>query len=428
MTCTNTIKYVVENGTFDTVPKLDFNVITPFNITILESKLFLIKLPIYQKVEFQTIVTSGRASFSIEIYDDKGIKLATANITNYISSFSINLERGTYFVCLSTNTSYVTGTITAIATEYAEIITFSSKFYFGSQLKSELYIKPPDIIDCNETVYFELVDGALPEGTIINKLGRISGYLPNMDCTEDNLHLSPSNNWMFQDGSMWYPWGRQYKFCLKAYIDSGPNGLGTAEPIEQWFCIRIYNNWDFDRNNFLSQMPFKRLVTREITEEVDPLPHSVCIQKCEPPYVLPFVPQAIKPITENKSLCDSCDGDVPNIIFETIKIPQTINCGIAEINQLDIWWKKINENTNQSPEVLKFINSLKQSDIFKSILLKESNVEISVIGSSLELVRIEYNEDNNITTISEENRIAQNNKNDMYYRLSFGSYLSYTLD
>jgi hypothetical protein len=96
----------------------------------------------------------------------------------------------------------------------------------------------------------------------------------------------------------WQPWGHQWRFKLKVWMAELPDVTS-----EQWFCIRIHNNWSWDRDN-KPPIEYEEEIFEEIAEEPsieyeeeiakEPIPADICCEgEIEPE---PFVPQPI-PLT-----------------------------------------------------------------------------------------------------------------------------------
>lgn len=371
--CKQSVNDAITNETIDQLPIL--YPFTNFNISISlgNSKLFRLNIAQYQELKVFTTITNNvpQFSFKIEIYDfsDNGSIVGTANISSINNVFSLNLFAGVYGICFSTVSPMLNILVHTEYEAFPFIPQIEADAYFGASLSYSFYEpqRPPK--PCPDGLYVDIIEGSLPEGITMNAMGRIEGRLPNLDCVESTRTLSPSNNWLFQDGSQYYPWGRQYRFKVKAYIDSDK---ATALPIDHWFCIRVFNNWDFDRDHFMAQFPFSRIDKLEVITLPKPLPKSIC-GTCEPDtqYNIPTVQEI------NNSLKQVAQDN--DLIVELIEIPKQINN--IDIEKIPDWWQKVTENENHCcKEVRDFFENARKSNIFNKFINNQNDDEINGIA------------------------------------------------
>jgi len=82
---------------------------------------------------------------------------------------------------------------------------------------------------------------------------------------------------------------------------------------EKWLCIRVYNNWDLERDALLNSLPLQQ--SYEIIVEPDPivLPTTLCPETCN----TQLIPETIiEP-------CIDCLESV-NTSIQMIRIPETL--------------------------------------------------------------------------------------------------------
>ena len=139
--------------------------------------------------------------------------------------------------------------------------------------------------------------------------------------------------------------GRQWRFFVKVWIWDNPEAFA-----EDWFCIRIHNNWSWDRDN---KPP---LEYEEIVEEIienDPLPKDLC---CEPVQEQKqFTPQVL-PTT--LCPCESETSSEQEVILKFLK-----------------WYDSVLKNPPEdNPDILSFIDNFKKTDYFIQ-MMKKANLE-----------------------------------------------------
>lgn len=196
----------------------------------------------------------------------------------------------------------------------------------------------------------------------MNLLGIISGVLPNMDCVDDNAPFSPSQNWYYNLDENWYPWGRQWRFKIKMWISDYPTAI-----VEQWFCIRIHNNWSLDRDNF--QPPFEYEepnISIEYDTRLEEIKAGLCLDCVQ-------TQTSQRQIEDIPCLCN-CDQSTQSedlIVLNFIR-----------------WYRDIIDSEIDSPDIQKFIDEFSQTDFYKS-LINKSGIEDTNL-SSLELEKIRF--------------------------------------
>jgi hypothetical protein len=155
-------------------------------------------------------------------------------------------------------------------------------------------------------------------------------------------------------------------------------------------CIRIYNNWDLEKDAFNQAMPLRQ--SYEIIVEPNPivLPESLCPEL--------FCNTTLKEVIQEQTIndCPDCLQSVSTSI-QLIKIPEEL---ITEINQdtLLYWWIINNEKVFDNKNIKNFIFTLNNSQIF-NVLLKKKGIIKTVRNAS------EFYKDTNITISLNDNFI-----------------------
>lgn len=405
-TCLQSITTAISAG-LDLIPELTPNTLTPITFSSIKNQLFTLKLPIFQTIHFQVnlvpSVSVSNIQVSVEIYtlnsDNSVTSQGSVVLSDLNNAFNKDFAAGTYFLCIRTPSSSYTGTILANFTGYPTTSFMSAIAFEGSVVVSKFDDRRPPR-PCDEPLYYEILDGTLPPGIVMNALGKISGILPNMDCLEENKDLSPSWNWYQQemDGS-YSPWGRQWRFKVKVYIASFPDSYD-----EEWFCIRIVNNWSFDRDNFLAQMPFEHVKTIEVIEQPKSLP-VICFEPCEITTPETFTP------TPLAAMCASCDSPEVETDVTLIQIPkQVANVAVAD---LPLWYVENQNTIFASEEVNKFVQNLEGSYAFKLLLAQAGLIDSVQSAEDAAKTAVNVSEFNNFVQISVSSLVDGRNTTDL---------------
>lgn len=340
------------------------NTTTPFSVNILTNKVFRVVTTGPSQAVFNflfnpvTPVTS--VVVNVTTFQRVGstyVDLGSVVLSDLVAGFSQDLGLGEFYVCIRSNQSY-NATIVGQFTGFAPTATFSPNFHDGAFLRATVEDVRP-VNPCDEPLFYEVVAGELPPGIFMNSLGRLQGTLPNLDCLPDSAEFSPSQNWSFSDlDGTSHPWGRQWRFRVRVSIADQEDSFS-----EEWFCVSVHNNWDFDRDNFLKNAPFKQVRELVIVEEPKKLPETVCMVPCVTPIESPFVPQ---PMTQPE--CPVCDeADVVTDI-ELIKIPDL--CQKIDVSAIPLWWFENRGMQFSCQETKKFIENLTNSRYFQALLVQ----------------------------------------------------------
>lgn len=359
-TCTTSISSVP----FDSIQVLNPSTITPvgpINGTV--NKLFRFKITSSYSVSFTVNLTPSlgstvNAQLSIFSYNETtGLisSIGSVALNNLTTNFTRDFEAGSYIICIRPVTGSYTGTIIGNFTKFPGVAMMSATMYHGQTFYSNTgTIDVPQDIECNDALYFTLIDGKLPPGLQMSQLGLITGRLPNLDCIEDTAALSPSVNWYYKDfdGSV-QPWGFQWRFKVRVYLSTN-----NAVFADEWFCIKVHNNWSIDRDNFVSQIPFERFRKIEIVEEALRLPDTVCVMPCD----LADDAKVFEPSPILEAKCPSCDAD-QEVRVELIPLPPILKKKPA--TEIALWYAEYGNRIFESPEMNEFSRRLKESEAWR---------------------------------------------------------------
>lgn len=354
-TCIQTANDVIAGPGYDSLTNIFPSTITPFTTSISTNALFKLQIPNFQTINFTFTLTNTPYASTLSILRVVGsvvTPIASANLNSSSTTVTADLSIGQYIICLRSNNAQ-TGSFVGSFTGYASSVFMSPSGRSGQEaVLAELKTRPKPR-ECSEALYFEIVDGALPPGLVIDSLGTIRGRLPNLDCVPDPL--SPSMNWSYQenDGTLW-PWGRQWRFQVELWIASQPEIRVT-----EWFCVKIHNNWDFDRDKFLELAPFEHVEKIKVVEPPKQLPAMIC-EPCGPvnPTREIFVPT---PLSEDE--CPACSSPNQSTSIELIPIPDEL-CD-CPANELLVWFEENREGDDTNPNIAKFKRDLSNSESFR---------------------------------------------------------------
>ncbi|ASD50353.1 hypothetical protein FDI24_gp073 [Acidovorax phage ACP17] len=353
-TCLQTL----EGGT---PPELFPGTITPFSINALTNQVFLIRSLAAQTAFFNFVFnpTGSTANISIVVtaFQKVGgayVDLGSVTFSDLVATFSKDFGVGEFYLCIRSNQGY-TGTVVGNFTGFPSEARFAGTAFQGAAMAVELSTPRPPVA-CDEPIYYKIIEGSLPPGLDLTALGRIQGMLPNLDCLEDATSYSPAMNWSYEDNSgVMNPWGRVWRFKVRITLGDMED---TAS--DQWFCVRVHNNWNFDRDNFLRMAPFKSVREIEVVE-TPKLLKPVCEPCPEEEVAAPFSPQAIE---------DPCPGcDHPDVVtdIQLIEIPKELSS--VTPNKWVVWYL---ENKDRDwgccSAIAAFIRALEASPYFQALL------------------------------------------------------------
>lgn len=349
--------------TFGAIDILNPGTITPIGtINSLTNKLFRFTITSSNTISFSVILSpvgggSVNAQLSIFRYDGPGaiVSIGNVSLTNPSTSFSRDFEAGSYIICIRPISGSYSGTITGLFNPFPGVALMSATFRHGETLYSNTgTIDVPSGIDCNDPLYFSILEGKLPPGLQMSQLGLIRGTLPNLDCIEDTVNLSPSVNWYFRDfdGNV-QPWGFQWRFKVRVYLSTNHSIYA-----DEWFCIKVHNNWSIDRDNFIEAAPFERFRQIEIVQDALKLPDTVCYMPCD----LADDAKIFEPTPILEAKCPSCDTN-QEVNVELVPLPPILKTQPA--TEIAKWFAEYGNRTFESPEMTEFAQRLKNSEAWR---------------------------------------------------------------
>ena len=376
--CVSKITNLIANNLLNTIPNIEANTRTAFSITPLNSIVYRLSTNKNENINFivelatTLTIKATLTFFTFNETNNTFTAIGSINLTESYNIFQKVLDIGEYFICIKVNnnasyTGFITGNYSSFI-PYAKL-TLNNYYGFYSETNLEKTVK---ILPCDYPLWYDIIEGELPEGITFDHSGMLKGLLPNLDCMQDNYNLSPSANWYGEltTGES-HPWGRSWRFKIRVYVQEFPN-YAIAE---KWLCIKVYNNWDLEKNALLNSLPLQQ--SYEIIVEPDPivLPKSLCPEVCDLQPILP------EPIVEP---CLDCPEDI-NTSIQLIRIPSTLE---IDVDNFMIWWIENNSNEFITREEQYFITSLKSSTIFNLLLKKVGITKTTIINTELQNSRI----------------------------------------
>lgn len=343
--CLQSIQSKIAQGQLDSITQLPTNTIMPISMTSSGKQLFILeivrqetaKFTISLVSEFQPTNIGVTVTFYQLLDNNTIVTLGSVLVTEMILDFQKDFSPGQFIICIGSTSFSYTGTFLGLFTGFPIYAKLKPEVHTGAALSLSMNVPLPDRV-CRKTLYFSILEGSLPPGLEMTELGNIYGVLPNMDCIDDNAELSPSQNWYYDLDGAWFPWGRQWRFLIKTWVGDYPDANTT-----RWFCIRVHNNWSWDRDNF--KPPFDYEVTSMEDIEQPTLVELCCEPAEEPP---PFVPTPL-PV-----LCP-CDSESEFEKATTLNFLQ--------------WYENNLKNPSDSPYIQAFIDKFKTTETYTELMI-----------------------------------------------------------
>jgi hypothetical protein len=384
MNCTQSLQSLLGANQLDTVEALRPNVDTDIQFSPGFNQLFSINVAQQETVKFtislQTTQQPNNIGVTVsffQIVSNSVISLGSAQITEMFLQFQKDFTQGEYYVCIRSTVFSYTGIFKGDFTGFQIYAILSPRAYHGQALN------PTDIEFgivkklCSKLLLFDFLGGSLPPGLSFTGYGRVIGVLPNLDCIEDNKDLSPSQNWYYNTESTWAPWGRQWRFLVRVFVADYPEAF-----VDDWFCVRVYNNWSWDRDNL--KPPFEY----EIDEEIPAissitLPDQLCCDDTVPP------PPQLTPIVPIPCPCES-ESDTEKAI---------------QLNFLQ-WYQTIIRNPPEAnnPDIQKFINDFRTTEYYKTMIVKSGLESTLFTAKELELKVVQETIDSFLRQLNTDGR------------------------
>lgn len=343
-----------------TPPELFPNTLTPLSVSALQNQVFYLRTQTAQTSVFSFTFSPVNpvvvVSITVTAFQKVGnayVDLGSVSFGDLVGSFSKDFGVGEFYLCIRSNQSY-NGTVIGQFSGFPSEARINPQAAWGSVMTVTMEDRRPPAA-CDEPIYFSIIDGELPPGLTMTGLGRIAGMLPNLDCLPDAQDYSPAMNWSYEDsGGRMQAWGRMWRFKIRIT-------LGDQEDTyaDEWFCVRVHNNWSYDRDNFLAQAPFKQVREIEVVERPEPLPKILC-EPCpeETPEV--WTPKQIE------IPCPGCDN--PDVVTDIQLIRVPVELAAVRPNAWVNWWIENKDRDLGCGELAAFVKRLAESPYFQALL------------------------------------------------------------
>lgn len=317
--CTQLMNNIINNGTIAKPLDAIINITIDFD----NSELFEYELKSYSNMTMN-IISDYNPNATLSIYDSNGKLFSTTPIRNNITQISNNLPRGKHYFCFSSKSfTKVNMKVTTKFENREEPVIIDYKSYYGTSATCKLKVpdRPPIVID--KDVDMEIVEGYLPDGLTMNGLGVITGRINEMDCSEHTKDNSASFDFYNEmDEYTTMSWGKLWRFKVKAWLSFAPD----TKPIYRWFCIKVFNNWSNDRDDFMSRlMELNDIIVNEKVLYTDPTKEKLtglCVVPCEELEDIISPPKLVGELESNCPIDDDDDVDVvSHINVDNVIVP-----------------------------------------------------------------------------------------------------------
>jgi hypothetical protein len=254
------------------------------------------EITFYKKIDEETLETVGK----IYVYDP------------YIVS-SIEIDPGEYLFCIISKVP-VSYRIKLQFTYINAILLPKIECFTGDNCSMQFAYPTKE---CDAPIFYEIIEGFLPNNLVLRANGIIEGMIEEQDCTPI-LKQPPSFTWYndIDENEEAWPTTLNYPFKVRAAMVNDHSIYADRS-----FKICVHNNWHIDKQEYLDSLPnFEHIVYTDDPDKVfetyefepDLAQYDFC--KCEPKVKL-----ELKEITEDKynALCACPDTSLKlNVMTE----------------------------------------------------------------------------------------------------------------
>ena len=268
----------------------------------------------FEMIEFETVFfdlfiqpnTTNGINVAFTLYRKVGtnyVNLGTSISDEFNNNFEYSAAPGEYYICITTDFS-VNYTLSAEFTDFPYVSIADADAYGGAYMPPFEFAQPTAF--CDSPVFYEIIEGELPKGLILQSDGVISGIPGEQDCEDENTDREPSFTWWEEgESGTRKATGSNHRVVIRAALVDAPETFADRE-----FFICVHNNWDYDRDAFIESIPNFETPVFEVEGE-----ESWNEVAAEPP-----LPE--QPLTDIKTdtLCDPCPTETPKpLTLEEIK-------------------------------------------------------------------------------------------------------------
>lgn len=416
--CNQSINNIINNNLDVDTLKLDER----FTINFDNPQLFKMLVNSYSNISFR-LISDNDPRTTLFIYDESGDIVSNSQINTNVITLTSNFKRGVYYLCFSTNSFIdVTFNMKTTITPHEEPINMYVEASYGAFNNYVFKVRPRPPIDLDLPVEMEIIDGKLPDGLIMNGKGEISGRVAEMDCSDDTLDNSPSFDFYNEhDSTETMSWGKVWRFKVKAWLAFSPD----TKPIEQWFCIKVFNNWSNDRDDFLEMINLMDdiIESKYVYKTIDDikLPEGLCITRCE------TAEEIISPPIIGIELESNCPIDEENIdvivdmrIDKVIVPPSAFEYvmnGYNDEKLLNNYLKfkiYLLNTPNLNIDCDNFIINIRSSMVLNTMVEFQQKTSIRQSDTKKDYL-INFNEESNILEFAEFDKVPTFKKQDLVF-------------
>jgi len=163
---------------------------------------------------------------------------------DFYNTFDYSATPAEYYICLATDWD-VDYTLEADFTDYPFVVLAQCDAYSGSYMPPTQFAPRESI--CDSTVFYEIIEGTMPDGLEFSSSGIISGVPLEQDCELVSQDMPPSNNWWSEDEEkVRVATSNTHRVIIRAALVDSPTTYA-----DRAFEICIHNNWDSERDHFM---------------------------------------------------------------------------------------------------------------------------------------------------------------------------------
>lgn len=195
--------------------------------------------------------TSQAINVQFTLYRKDGetfTNLGTSVNDEFYNTFEYDATPAEYYVCITTDWS-ISYELTAEFTDYPFVLIADCAAYHGAYTPPTEFARRATA--CDSPIFYQIIEGTLPAGLEFSSEGIIHGTPQEQDCEPAAADMPPSFTWWEEDeGKERTSYGVEHRIVIRAALLDSP---GTF--VDREFSVCVHNNWDFDRDHFLSLKP-----------------------------------------------------------------------------------------------------------------------------------------------------------------------------
>lgn len=224
-----------------------------------------------QTVTF-TINVTAKSTSSVNmfftIYDTNLNLVRQTQLTNVNNTSQTDLDEGVFYVCVRNILGTYTVDVMADYIRFSRNTVIPADMYTGAVVDFDIKTQK-QAVECNQPLFYELIEGALPVGLTMLPSGYIAGQLPIIDTTE-KVKIA-SANLFYNENGVYVPIGHPYTFTLKVSLFNDREVFDIAK-----FNIAIVNDWSLNDDVYQSATTPTTYISDVIITEREPVVLLCC--------------------------------------------------------------------------------------------------------------------------------------------------------